>query len=64
MPKREVIIGKVIAVVVLIATIIIHNFVFKLPHVLATSLAMFSAMLFTLCTIGDIRRRKQDENRN
>ncbi|HHW48883.1 MAG TPA: hypothetical protein GXX14_09735 [Clostridiaceae bacterium] len=64
MKKSEVIIGKTIAVVVLIATIIIHNFVFKLPHVLATSLVMFSAMLFALCTIGDIRRRNQDETKN
>jgi len=61
MKKREVIIGKAIAVVILVATIIIHNFVYTLPLVLITSLIMFSALLYTLCTIGDIRRKKQDE---
>jgi hypothetical protein len=61
MKKREVIIGKAIAVVILAATIIIHNFVFDLPHVLVSSLVMFSVLLYTLCTIGNKRRKKQDE---
>jgi hypothetical protein len=62
MKKREVIIGKAIAVVILIATIIIHKFVFELPYVLALSLVIFSALLYTLCTIGGKRRKKQDES--
>lgn len=60
MKKKEVIIGKTISIVVLIATIIIHNFVFKMPHVLVTSFIVFSVLLFVLCTIGDkIRKEKE-----
>jgi len=64
MKKREAIIGKVIAVVILVVTIIIHSFVYTLPLVLITSLIMFSAILYTLCTIGDIRKKKQDETKD
>jgi len=62
MKKKEVILGKSIAVVVLLATIITRNFIFELPNVLATSLIMFSVVLYTLCTIGDKRRKEQEEN--
>ncbi len=60
MKKKEVIIGKAISIVVLIATIIIHNFIFRLPHVLITSLIMFSVLLFALCTIGDKMRKEKE----
>ncbi|NLX64781.1 MAG: hypothetical protein GX022_08435 [Clostridiaceae bacterium] len=59
MKKKEVIIGKVIAVTVLIV-VIIYNFLFELPHVLFTSIILFCLMLFTLCVIGDKKRNKRD----
>jgi len=62
MKRREVILGKSIAMVVLIATIITHNFIYQLPYVLATSLITFSITLFSLCTIGDLRRKNQKES--
>ena len=57
MKKREVILGKAISAVVLVTTIIVDNFVYKLPLVLASSLVTFSALLYILCTIGDGRRK-------
>lgn len=63
MKKTEVIMGKAISVVILIATLIIHSFIFELPYVLALSLVIFSALLYTLCIIGNKRRKKQEESR-
>jgi len=63
MKKREVILGKAISAVVLVTTIIVHNFVFKLPFVFASSLVTFSALLYTLCIIGDERRKNSRTTR-
>lgn len=60
MKRKEVIIGKAMSVFILVATIIVHNYVVELPHGLRSFLVTFSALLFTLCTIGDIRRKKQE----
>ncbi|HWS30261.1 MAG TPA: hypothetical protein VN512_09150 [Clostridia bacterium] len=62
MKKTDVIIGIVIATVVFIATVIIHNFIFELPHVLATSLITFSVLLFALCIFGNKKRKEHGEN--
>lgn len=62
MKKKSVIIGMAIATVVLIATVIIHNYIFELPHVLATSLITFSALLFILCIFGNKKRKGQEQN--
>lgn len=59
MKKREVMIGKSIAVTVLIAAII-YNYFFELPYVLFTSIISFCSMLFILCVIGDNKRKKND----
>jgi len=59
MKKKEVIIGKMIAVAVLIA-VIIYNHFFELSNVLFTSIILFCLMLFTLCVIGDKKRNKRD----
>lgn len=60
MKRKEVLIGIAIAVVILIVTLIVHWFFFKLPYVLVSSVIIFSALLFTLCIIGD-KKRKQKE---
>jgi predicted tellurium resistance membrane protein TerC len=62
MKRKEVIIGIAIAMVILIATLIIHNFIFELPHALVSSLIIFSALLFTLCIIGEKKRKQQEES--
>jgi len=59
MKKKEVIIGKMIAVAVLIA-VIIYNHFFELSNVLFTSIILFCLMLFTLCVIWDKKRNKRD----
>jgi ABC-type multidrug transport system permease subunit len=62
MKKKEVIIGIVISTVVFLSTVIIHSFIFELPHVLATSLITFSALLFVLCIFGNKKRMEREEN--
>ncbi len=62
MMKTGVIIGIVSATVVFIATVIIHSFIFELPHVLVTSLITFSVLLFVLCIFGNKKRKEQAEN--
>lgn len=59
MKKKEVIIGIAIAMVILIATLIIHNFIFELSYVLVCSLVIFSALLFMLCIIGEKKERSR-----
>ena len=61
MKRKEVIIGIAIAMIILIVTLIIHNFIFKLPHILISSLIIFSALLFTLCIIGEKKRKRQED---
>jgi undecaprenyl pyrophosphate phosphatase UppP len=60
--KKKVIIGIVIATVVFIATVIIHSFIFELPHVLATSLITLSVLLFVLCIFGNKKRKEHEED--
>lgn len=62
MRKIEVIIGKVISLVVLITTIIFHKFVSELNHVIFTCLVSFSALLYTLCVIGDKRKKQKGDS--
>lgn len=59
MKRKDVAIGIAIAVVILIATLVIHNFIFALPHVLVSSLIIFSGLLFTLCMVGGKKESKE-----
>ncbi|MGI6169998.1 MAG: hypothetical protein ACOYI4_09960 [Christensenellales bacterium] len=61
MKRNEVIIGIAIAMVVLIATLVLHHFIVKLSHILISSLIIFSALLFTLCIIGEKKRKSQED---
>jgi predicted tellurium resistance membrane protein TerC len=58
--RKMVIIGIAVAPIILMVTLIIHHFIAELPHVLVSSLVIFSAILITLCLIGE-RKRKQGE---
>ncbi len=62
MKKTEVIIGMVIACIVFIAMLFIHTFVMALPSVYVIASIIFSVLLFSLCLIGDKKRRKQENN--
>lgn len=62
MKRKEVIIGITVAIAILITTLIIHNFIFELSHIFVSSLIIFSALLFTLCVIGEKKRKQQEES--
>jgi membrane protein implicated in regulation of membrane protease activity len=61
MKKKEVIIGKIIAWIVFLAALCLRMLVADLPYIYAHSMIFFSVLLFTLCVIGDRKRKKQED---